>query len=122
MWQKDKGKFHLLLNYSSDATQEGLFRQTACNNSFQFRRAKQDLFAPHEQCCKICWGVYRLICTSVDDAKKSLAFETDLKVLNRSLELTRSITLRKAIVSRIRKMEKDAKKDRKLWLIQQAYD
>lgn len=122
MWQKDKGKFHLLLNYSSD-TMDGLFRHIACkDDSIQFRRAKQDMFAPHENCCKVCWGVYRLICTSVDDAKKSLAFEMDLVVLYRAEYLTKSKTLRKAIFSRIVKLKKDAEKERKLQLIQKAYD
>lgn len=121
MWQKDGRKFHLLLNYSSD-TMDGLYRPIACDDSIQFRRSKQDLFAPHEKCCPICWGIYRLTCTSVDDAKKSLTHETSLAVLHRASYLTKSVTLRKAIDARIRKLEKEAKNQRKLRLVQQAYD
>ena len=121
MWQKEGTKFHLLLNYSS-GTMEGLYRLIACDDSIQFRRAKQNIYAPREKCCAVCWGVYRLTCTSVDDARKSLAFETDLVILRQAEYLTNSSTLRKAIISRISKLKKEAEKERKLRLIQKAYD
>lgn len=106
MWQKDKGKLHLLLQHSSDVA-EGRFLQTACGDQVQVRKDKQQSFPNHiADCCVVCTGVWRLVCTSVDDAKGTLNHATNMAVLRRSFEITGSITLKKLIGARIRKLEK----------------
>lgn len=122
MWQKDKGKMHLILNNSGDIA-DGRFMQTACGDLVRMKKDKQLAFVPHiADCCAVCTGVWRLVFTSVDDARSTLNLTVNLVVLRRSFEVTRSKTLRKMITARIRKIEKDAEKERKLRLIQQAYD
>jgi len=58
----------------------------------------------------------------VSDAKNNLKDMNNLRGLRRALELSKSVTLTKAIEIRIRQIEKAADKERKLRLIQQAYD
>jgi hypothetical protein len=106
MWQKEKGKLHLLLNHSS-AVLDGRFFQTACGELVQSRKDKQKLFPDHiADCCVVCTGVWRLTFTSVDDAKGTLRLTTNLTVLRRSLEITTSVTLKKMLQARIHKLEK----------------
>ena len=107
MWQKDKGEYHLLLNYSSE-TQDGSFRATACEGLIQSKKKNQSLFPLHGEGCVICEGVWRLVFTSVDDAKTTLKHTENLTVMRRALELTKSVTLKKAIEARVRKLEKEA--------------
>ncbi len=104
MWQKEKGKWHLLLNHSADL-QDGRFLQTACGNQIQVKRKSQNVFALGEN-CSVCMGVWHIVFTSVAEAKTTLKTTTNLDVLNRSLELTKSISLMNAIVSRINKIKK----------------
>ena len=106
MWQKNEGKLHLLLNHRSDVA-EGRYLQTACGDQGQVRKDKQQLFPAHiADCCVVCTGVWRLVCTSVDDAKGTLSYTTNMTVLRKSLEITTSVTLKKMLQARIRKLEK----------------
>jgi len=110
MWQKYKGQWHLLLNHSSDM-QDGRFLETACGDQIQSKRKNQNVFNSGEN-CKVCIGVWHLVFTSNADAITTLKNSFDLVVLRRSLWLTRSSTLKKAIGARIRKLEKDAVRKR----------
>lgn len=121
MWQKNKRKYHLLLNYSSE-TREGSFRRTACGDQIQSKKKNQSLFPVHGEGCAICEGVWHLAFTSTADAMGSLKNETNIKVLENAAIITRSTTLLRAINARISKIKKNAEKERKLRLIQQAYD
>lgn len=104
MWQKNKGTFHLLLHFSSDVV-DGRFLQTACGDQIQVRRKSQSTWVLDAQKpCPICVGVWRLCFTSVDDAKRTLRNETNVKVLNRALEIANQKTLRKAIEARIKRI------------------
>lgn len=122
MWQKNKGTYHLLLRFSADVV-DGQFLQTACGDQIQVRRKSQStwVFDAHKP-CPICVGVWRLCFTSVDDAKKTLSKETNIKVLNRALEIASQKTLRRAIEARIRKLGIDKKRERRLRLIEKAYE
>lgn len=121
MWQKNKSKYHLLLNYSNE-TRDGSFCQVACGDQLQSKKKKQSVFLPRGEECPICKGVWHLAFTSTADAMITLKNETNIKVLNQAAIITKSTTLLKAINARIRKIEKDAVKERKLRLTQQAYD
>ena len=106
MWQKVKGKYHLLLSpaYRIDDIADGRFLQTACQNQVQVRKKNQVSY-PLKDKCGICSGVSHLVNTSVDEAKRIyLKKETRLVVLYRALELTSSKTLKTAIAARIRKV------------------
>lgn len=119
MWQKDKGKYHLLLNFS-DGVMEGGFLQTACEDMLQVRRRNQAMFHQLDSVCEVCNGVWHICYTSVDDAKQTLKNTSNLTVLRRATDIAKQATLIKAIEVRIRKVEKDAEKERKLRLIQKA--
>jgi len=106
MWQKVKGKYHLLLSFAHrvETIEDGRFLQTACQEQVQVRKKNQVPY-PLENKCGICSGVSHLINTSVDEAKRYyLKRESRLVVLYRAHELTTSKTLRKAIEARIRKV------------------
>jgi hypothetical protein len=105
MWQKEKGKYHLLLNFSESVI-DGRFLQTACNDLLQVQRNKQAEWVSDGRCI-ICEGVWRLICTSVDDAKQTLKDTDDLRVLQRALNLSKSVTLIKAIQARMNRLERE---------------
>lgn len=103
MWQKWKGKYHFLITVRGVA-KEGQFLQTYCQELVQVRKKNQVPY-PLERKCGNCSGVSALINTSVEEAKRySLPRESRLVVLYRALELTQSVTLKKAIESRIRKV------------------
>lgn len=121
MWQKNKGKYHLLLNYSNE-THDGSYRQVACGDLLRSKKKNQSVFLPLGEDCVICKGVWHLAFTSTADAMTTLRNETNIKVLNQAAIITKSTTLLKAIHARIRKIEKDAVNARKLRLTQQAYD
>jgi hypothetical protein len=106
MWQKNKGKFHLLLRFSADLI-DGQFLQSACGDQIQVRRKSQRSWIwgeAIEKFCPVCVGVWQLCFTSVDDAKQTLANQTNIKVLERALEVARQTTLKKAIETRIKKL------------------
>ncbi len=121
MWQKNKGKFHLILNHQIDK-EDGRFIAIACNDLIQSKKKNQISYPMSVVTCEICTCVWRTVYTSVSDAKNNLKDINNLRALRRALELSRSVTLTKAIEVRIRKIEKDAEKERKLRLIQQAYE
>jgi hypothetical protein len=105
MWQKNKGKFHLLLRFSADLI-DGKFLQSACGDQIQVRRkAQRSWIWGEEKMCPICMGIWRLCFTSVDDARQSLKNQTNIKVLERALEIARQATLKKAIETRIKKLK-----------------
>lgn len=124
MWQKDKaGKVHLLtLNSDNPCRMNGSISSTACGVELRIDSKKQISAHEVQNMCEVCKGIWHIVFTSVDDAKKSMALVTDLVVLRRSSVLTRSKTLRNALDARIRKLEKEADKNRTLRLAQQAYD
>ena len=123
MWQKKEKNgsetYHLIWNVSGDLN--GHKVMTACGESVQMDIADQkNIFLVPG--CAICVPIWHLIGNSAQDAIRELGHITDLIVLQRSQELTKSKTLRRAIAARIRKIGNGAKKARKLRLIQQAYD
>ncbi len=106
MWQRSRGKYHLLLNFSADVY-DGRFLQSACGDQIQVNKKNQQAFIwSYEKTCKVCTGVWHICFTSVADAKPTIAKETNMKVLRRALELAKQSTLRKAIEVRIKKLEK----------------
>lgn len=106
MWQRSRGKFHLLLNFSVDVA-DGRFLQSACGDQIQVRRMNQETFVFNsEKQCAICAGVWHICFTSVADAKTSVQGETNVKMLKRALELASQATLRKMIEARIKKLQK----------------
>lgn len=121
MWQKNKSKHHLLLNYSNE-TCDGSFRQTACGDQIRSKKKNQSAYPPLAQDCEICSEVWHIAFTSVSEAISKLKNTTNVKVLDQVAILTNSTTLLKAIHARMRKLEKDKLRERKLRLIQQAYD
>jgi hypothetical protein len=101
MWQKHRGKYHLLLGMNVPSVREGRFLGTACQEQIQVRKKNQVQY-PLERKCAICSGVSHLVYTSVDEARRFyLPKETRLVVLYRALELTQSKTLKAAIEARI---------------------
>lgn len=107
MWQRSRGKYHLLLNFSADVG-DGRFLQSACGDQIQVNKKNQMayIWSYTERSCPICIGVWHICFTSVADAKPTIAKETNMKVLRRALELAKQSTLRKAIEVRIKKLEK----------------
>lgn len=107
MWQRNRGKFHLLLHFSADVA-DGRFLQSACGDQIQVRRNNQEAFVFNsEKQCPICAGIWHICFTSVFDAKTTVQQEKRLKVLNRALELAHQSTLKKVINSRINKLLRD---------------
>ena len=121
MWQKNKSKYHLILFHQIDK-EDGRFIALACNDLIQSKKKNQISYPMNVVTCEVCTCVWHLVYTSVSDAKNNLKNMNNLRALRRALELSRSVTLNKAIEVRIRKIEKDAEKERKMRLIQQAYD
>ncbi|MBI5964909.1 MAG: hypothetical protein HY863_15630 [Chloroflexi bacterium] len=123
MWQKknkDDEEYHLL--WDIDADLNGHEVKTACDESIVVNLKDQrsnPYFVPG---CALCVPIWHLTCTSVHDAIGKLKHIDNLKVLRRAQELTKSVSLKKAFGARIRKIERNAEKERKLRLIQQAYD
>lgn len=106
MWQRSRGKFHLLLHFSADVA-DGRFLQSACGDQIQVNKKNQEAFVFNsEKQCAIYAGVWHISFTSVADAKTAVQNQTNLKVLNRALELARQATLRKMLEARIKKLEK----------------
>ena len=106
MWQKVKGKYHLLLTFTPDI-QDGRFLLGACGNQVQVLRQNQVSYVSYGgHMCVICNGVWHINCTSVDDARHSISEQTNLKVLRRALELADRKTLQQLLRSRISKLEK----------------
>ena len=105
MWQKVKGKYHLLLApaYRIDDIADGRYLETACLERVQVRKKNQVSY-PMKNKCGICSGVAHLVTASVDDARIYLKKENRLVVLYRALELTTSKTLKVVIEARIRKV------------------
>ena len=122
MWQKYKGKYHLILHHQIDK-EDGRFIAIACDDLINSRRKNQTAYPLDiRTCCETCACVWRLVYTSTSDAKNNIKDMSNLRALRRALYLSRSVTLNKMIDKRIRKIEKDAEKERKLRLIQKAYD
>jgi hypothetical protein len=110
MWQKVKGKYHLLWNFSPDV-QDGRFLQTACHDMVQARKKNQVSYVSYGgHMCETCKGIWHINCTSVDDARHSIRDQANLKVLRRALELADRKTLRQALQSRISRLEKAGKR------------
>jgi hypothetical protein len=122
MWQKknnDDEEYHLLFHIDADLN--GHEVPTACGETITVDVANQKIIflVPG---CAVCVSVWHLVCASVAEGVSSLPHIDNLIVLRRSYELTKSVTLARAILARIRKLEKSVEKERKLRLIQQAYD
>jgi len=106
MWQRSRGKFHLLLHFSRDVA-DGRFLLSACGDQIQVRQKNQETFVVNpEKQCPICAGVWHISFTSVADAKTTVQKETNMKVLKRALELASQATLRRMLEARIRKLQK----------------
>jgi Zn-finger nucleic acid-binding protein len=120
IWQKHKNNYHLLRPVS-DGLQDGAYVKTVCNVQIVVKR-KDQLVIVTDDMCPICNGVWHLVYTSVADAMQSVRRETNQKVLDCAAIATSSSTLLKAINARIRKLQKDALRDKKLRLIEKAYD
>ncbi len=106
MWQRSRGKFHLLLHFSPDVA-DGRFLQSACGDQIQVRRKNQETFVVNpEKQCPICAGVWHIVFTSVADAKTTVQSARNAKMLKRALELASQATLRKMIEVRIKKLQK----------------
>lgn len=122
MWQKYKGKYHLILNHQIDK-EDGRMIVIACDDVISSKKKNQTAYPLDiRTCCEVCAYVWRLVYTSTSDAKNNIKDMSNLRALRRALYLSRSVTLNKMIDVRIRKIEKDAEKERKLRLIQKAYD
>lgn len=105
MWQKVNGKYHLLLN--GEGVEDGRMLQTACENIVDVRHKNQVPYVSYGgKMCEICKGVWHIVFTSVSDAKTSLRDQTNKQVIHRCLELTTSITLKKSLEARLRKLER----------------
>ena len=107
MWQKKKNDgsetYHLIWNVGGDLN--GHEVTTACGEKVTMDIADQkNIFLVPG--CAICVPIWHLIGDSAQDAIRDLGHITDLVVLQRSQELTTSKTLKRAIVARIRKIEK----------------
>ena len=105
MWQRDRKNYHLILN-SYAVTPDGYLIEMACGAQRQQRKSRQTTLAPYLEHCPICDGIWRIVFTSVEDAKSTVRSTSDMKVLKRSLALTNSATLKKMINARIKKLEK----------------
>jgi hypothetical protein len=103
MWQRVKGKYHFLVNV--DLMEDGRTAQTFCRDMVEVKRKNQVPYAMNDR-CGYCSGVSHLINTSVADAMIYLKGERNLKVIRRAIELTKSVTLVKALKAKIRKLEK----------------
>jgi hypothetical protein len=103
MWQKHAGEYHFIM--SDRGSHNGRFlRETYCQEQLREDPSRQVPY-PRERRCGVCDGVANLINTSVEEAVRySLPKETRLVVLYRALELKQSVTLKKAIERRIRKV------------------
>lgn len=122
MWQKSKKKLHLILNHQIDK-EDGRFIAIACNDLIPSRKKNQISYPMNvADCCEVCAYVWRLVYTSTSDAKNNLKTMNNLRALRRALELSKSVTLNKMIEIRIRQIEKAAAHEKKLRLMQQAYD
>lgn len=120
MWQADKDGSHLLWDYNSDL--RGVLVETACGKRMKANPKKQTISPLVNKNCVMCNSLWHIVCTSVEDAKGALKKETNLHVLERVTLLSRSMSLRKMAQARINRLKKDAEKERKLHLLQQAYD
>ena len=122
MWQRKSGseEYHLLWDINADLN--GKEVQTACGESVVVNLQEQVISPYLVPGCAVCVPIWHLVFSSVHDALNELKHVDNLKVLQRAQDLTKAVSLRKAFGSRIRKIEKDAEKERKLRLIQKAYD
>lgn len=120
MWQADKDGSHLLWDYNNDL--RGVLVETACGKRVKANPKKQTIFPSASNNCAVCNSLWHIVCTSVADAKDMLKKEINLHVLERVMLLSRSLSLRKMAQARINRLKKDAEKERKLHLLQQAYD
>ena len=106
MWQKHKGRYHFILNHQTDK-EDGRIIVIACNDMISSKKKNQVSYLMNmADSCDICACVWRLVYTSVSDAKNNLKDMNNLRGLRRALELSKSVTLNKAIEIRIRKIEK----------------
>ena len=110
MWQKrvDEEEYHLLWSYDADLNGQAV--NTACGDLVVVNLKEQVSHPYLVKGCAVCVGVWHLVCTSVQDARGELKHTNNLKVLRRAMELTKSVTLAKALGARIRKIEKYAEK------------
>jgi hypothetical protein len=107
MWQKENGKYHMLVNYDQSEGDDGRCLGTFCGRTLRVNEKTVEAFVMDRR-CKICEGVWRLVCTSVDDAKCTLRSENDHDILYWAEIHAKQATLKKAIRARIKKLEKEA--------------
>jgi hypothetical protein len=122
MWQRKRGseEYHLLWDINADLN--GKEVQTACGELVVVNINDQMINPYLVPGCALCVPIWHLVSTSVHDALGELKHVDNLKVLQRAQELTKSVSLRKAFGARVRKLERATEKERKLRLIQSAYD
>lgn len=103
MWQKAKGKYHLLMGIEPEKAGEGRFLLTACDDQIQVRKKNQVAYVMRtEEMCKVCNGVWHIRFTSVEDARSYIRNQANLKILQRALELEDRKTMRQVLEYRIK--------------------
>jgi hypothetical protein len=105
MWQNVDGKYHWVLSADRLLVADGQQAMTYCRQAVTVQRADQVPYI-REGCCEFCNGVSNIIHTAAYEAiRYSVPKETSVDVLRRALEFTSTVTLRKAIERKIRKLE-----------------
>ena len=109
MWQKADGKYHWILIAGRRLVKDGQQQaMTYCEKTVIVQPGDQVPYV-REGRCEFCDGVANIIHTAAYEAiQYSVKRETRVDVLHRALEFTSSVTLKKAIERRIRKLEKVA--------------
>lgn len=106
MWQKVDGKYHWVLSADRLLVEDGQQAMTCCKQAVTVQRADQVPYV-REGRCEFCDGVTSIIHTAAYEAiNYSVKAETRVDVLLRALDFTSSVTLKKAIERKIRKLEK----------------
>ena len=108
MWQKVDGKYHWLLR--ADQMEDGQMAQTYCEEIVRVQHKNQvDYVTNRDDRCGFCDGVAEIIHTAAYEAiQYGVKRETRVDVLRRAIQFTSSVTLTKAINTKIRKLEKAA--------------
>lgn len=106
MWQKVDGKYHWVLITGRRLVLDGQQAMTYCNEAVIVHPADQVPYVTEDR-CEFCNGVAKIIHTAAYEAiQYSVKRETRVDVLRRALDFTSSVTLRKAIKAKLRKLEK----------------
>jgi hypothetical protein len=113
-WQKSNNSYHFVNVYPYKML-------TLCGK--EIHAAKDFEIYPHpDDRCAICEALYRLTYSTVYDGMQYLKSMSDIDILNRAMTMSKSKQLVSAIEVRIRKLTKQAEHDRKLRLIEKAYE